>query len=80
MMESEDNRMEFCLECGSSHLTETIVKHDFQYGSDMRTGAVLSTVVPVFHCERCNFAFTDYRAEEARAKVISEYLQSKAMR
>lgn len=78
MQEPDDNKMEFCLDCGSSRVTESNVKHDFQYGADINTCAILSAIVPVFHCAECNYAFTDYRAGDARERVVAEYLRNKA--
>lgn len=76
MMETEDNKIDICPECGElDSLNEEIIDQQFEYGIKPNTIILMAENVPVMHCNKYNFMFTDYRGEEARFLAINTHQQ-----
>lgn len=64
--------------CPSCHTRHSVIftyeKESFAYGSAPRTVALVA-LIDKGRCAACGFAFTDWRAEKARASAIQEHLQ-----
>lgn len=57
--------------CGGN-MVETIESQQFQYG--VGNHVTLTAFVPVFTCNECGDAVTDWRGEQIRAKVVEAHL------
>lgn len=66
---------ELCCACQSPNIFETIENEDLVYGVERKVS--LPIQVPVINCPDCELAFTDWRAEDIRAKAINDHLTNK---
>lgn len=60
-----------CPACNKEPCREVMEREVFPYGDD---GTEINVSVPVLHCDRCNFAYTDLRAEKLRHRAVCEHL------
>jgi YgiT-type zinc finger domain-containing protein len=59
-----------CPFCGKSPVKEITGKYPFTYGATI----VLQATYPLLQCPDCNWTWTDYRAEEAKASAVNQHL------
>jgi len=72
----DENEFEdmICPDCNCSSGKEINEEQAFQYGI-YKNQKTLIAIVPVWKCDDCGFMVTGGRAEDARLKVVQDYLQ-----
>jgi 8-oxo-dGTP diphosphatase len=61
-----------CPHCEADETTVEVTYEPFEYGSSLEPHkqVTLRAVTPHFHCPKCEFGWTDFRAEDSREKVV----------
>jgi putative zinc finger/helix-turn-helix YgiT family protein len=62
-----------CPDCGAREVKTRIVKERFEYGNGTKA-VTLEASIPYRRCEKCNFEYTDYEAEDVRHEAVCRHL------
>lgn len=62
----------FCPDCGEEGPTSSLRDHNLEYGRP--PSVLLAVKIPVYHCNKCGFEFTDSEAEAIMDAAVREHL------
>lgn len=65
---------ECCPDCESNHVTESIKRQSFPYGSG-ENQVTLEATMPVFICQDCGATWFDERGEAVRSVAVFAHLE-----
>jgi putative zinc finger/helix-turn-helix YgiT family protein len=62
-----------CPECGENRVRTRTARHSFRYGAG-RDAVTIKAVLPIRHCDACDFEFLDSEGEKKQHEAVCKHL------